>query len=77
MFADRPDAIWRASFSFHHVTGAHWLLRIVNANGNPALSQYQGAEFQIGADGKPAGIRIDWNNYGGNSSNGVTVFKRV
>ncbi|KAK2593421.1 hypothetical protein QQS21_008872 [Conoideocrella luteorostrata] len=73
--SDREEAEFSHGFTFQHVSGDHWIIYadMYTAIMNTAFR----SEFQIGVDGKPSGLKIEFPNRGAGVAPAVPLFERM
>ncbi|KAL6890757.1 beta-lactamase/transpeptidase-like protein [Trichoderma evansii] len=78
LVADRPETTWNYSMHFHHVTGSYWIVYMPSPIWSGVkFKEFFGAEFVLGADGKPVGVEVTWENHMDTMYEGQVFFKRV
>lgn len=78
LVADRPETTWNYSMHFHHVTGNYWIVYMPSVIWSGVkFKEFSGAEFKLGADGKPVGVEVTWENHMDTMYEGQVLFKRV
>ncbi|KAH6647997.1 beta-lactamase/transpeptidase-like protein [Truncatella angustata] len=73
----RPDSSWSFAGELEHVTGEYWILYSSFATLPVQPLEISPLDFRIGADGKIAGLELEFGNAPKGAGEGVVSFEKI
>lgn len=79
LVAYNPDATWKISMTFEHVSGEYWIMnsKLYHAPTTRVLADYAAVHFQPGVDGLLAKMGIEWRDAASEVVDGWIWYDRV